>query len=128
MPVRGTAPRWTKEAAKEVERQFNLYTESNGQEGWDPRNHNASYIKPLAQKNDILRPYLAGNLGGHNSHKDSAKILRGYERVASEYFVKLAKQGIRRSTFIFVHCFYLILASHTFVVLLLFFLQQQRST
>jgi hypothetical protein len=80
MPVRGTAPRWTKEAANEVERQFNLYTKSNGQEGWDPRNRDASYIKPLAQKNDVLRPYSAGNLGGHELHKDSTKILRGYER------------------------------------------------
>ena len=121
MPVRGTAPRWTKEAANEVERQFNLYTESNGQEGWDPRDRNASYIKPLAQKNNVLWPFLAVNLGGHESHKDSAKILQGYEWVASEYFVKLAKWGVRHSTFIFVHCFYLILASYTCCASFIFF-------
>jgi hypothetical protein len=100
MPPRGV-PRWNKEATNEIQKQFDLFTESNGQEGWDPRNRDALYIKPRVQQNDVLRPFLANNLGGHDSHKTSSKILRGYERVASEYFVKLAKTGIHRSTF---HC------------------------
>jgi hypothetical protein len=99
MPPRGV-PCWSKEATNEIQKQFDLFTESNGKDGWDPQNRDASYIKPCIQQNEVLRPFLANNLGGHDSHKTSSKILQGYERVSSEYFVKLAKSGIRRSTFL----------------------------
>ena len=92
------APRWSKKASTELEKQFNLFTQSGGEEGFDPRDRTAEYIKSKAQGNPVLKPYLAGKQGGFHSHRDSAKIIRGYERVSSEYFVKLAKAGIRRST------------------------------
>jgi hypothetical protein len=91
---------WNKEATTEVLHQFNLHTSMEGEEGWDPENRAAEYIKPRAQQNDVLRVYLEGNLGGRTTNKDSSKLLHGYERVASEYFVSLAKAGIRRSTYL----------------------------
>lgn len=98
MPAADKAPRWSRVAGNEVIKQFNLFTQSGGEEGWDPRDCSPEYIKLKVKDNDELRPFLAGKLGGFHSNKDSAKILRGYERVSSEYFVKLAKAGVRRST------------------------------
>jgi hypothetical protein len=92
------APRWSKKASNEVEKQFNLFTESKGEEGWDPRDRTPEYVKLKVRTNDLLRPFLAATFGGFHLHKNSSKILWGYERVSSEYFVKLAKAGIRRST------------------------------
>jgi hypothetical protein len=98
MPAAHKVPRWNKKASNEVIKQFNLFTESGGEEGWDPRDCTAEYIKVKVKDHDVLRPYLAGRIGGFHSNKDCSKILRGYERVSSEYFVKLAKAGVRRST------------------------------
>lgn len=92
------APRWCKKASNELEKQFNLFTQSGGEEGFDPRDRTSEYIKSKAKDNPVLKPYLASNQGGFHTHRDSTKIIRGYECVSSEYFVKLAKAGIRRST------------------------------
>lgn len=92
------AKRWGKEQQNECTKQFNLFTTSNGKEGWDPREQTAEYVKPRAQQNDVCRPFLAANLGGSSSNKDSQKVVHGYRKAASEYWVKLAKSGIRRRT------------------------------
>jgi hypothetical protein len=39
--------------------------------------------------------FLSKNLGGDKYNRDNTKAIGGYKRTASEYFVKLAKQGIR---------------------------------
>jgi len=96
------APRWNKKASKEVERQFDLFTQTQGKDGWDPRERAPEYVKNKVKDNFILRPYLAGSSGGYTTHKTCQKVLRGYERVSSEYFVKIAKSGIRRSTLLTV--------------------------
>jgi hypothetical protein len=98
MPAAAKAPRWSKKDSKEVIKQFNLFTESGGEEGWDPQNCNTEYIKVKVKDSDVLRPFLAGKFGGFHLHKDCAKILCGYKRASSEYFVKLAKTRVSRST------------------------------
>lgn len=92
--------RWGKQQSNEVTKQFNLFTETNGGEGWDPEDVTESVIKQNIKSNDVLRPYLAASLGGHSSNKDNQKAIRNYRRAASEYFVHLALGGVRRSTFL----------------------------
>ena len=66
---------WNKQAQTELEKQFNLFTTTNGDEGFDPENQMAEYIKAAAQNNEVLCVYLAGNLGGNKTNKDSSKLL-----------------------------------------------------
>jgi hypothetical protein len=89
---------WGKPQKEECVKQFNLFETTNGSDGWDPREVDDSYIKPRVKLNNVCRPYLSVALGGHSKNKDSSKAIRGYRRAASEYFVTLAKGGIRRST------------------------------
>jgi hypothetical protein len=98
MPRGSKLKNWGKEQKDECTRQFNLFTTTNGADGWNPAETADSYIRPKAKDNDILRPYLSAFIGGHSSCKDSSKVLRGYRRAGSEYIVYLAKNGIRRST------------------------------
>ena len=46
------------------------------------------------------------SLGGFDKNRDSSKVIRGYERAASEWWVVLAKRGIRRGASLLVdsHC------------------------
>jgi hypothetical protein len=93
-------PRWNKAASDELARLFNLFTQTGGQEGCDPQNQDPEYVIEALKENGILRPYLQFAHGGHLAHKkDSAKALRGYKRVASEYITFLAKDGIRRKDY-----------------------------
>jgi hypothetical protein len=78
------APRWSKKAGNELKKQFNLFTQSGGDEGFDPRDRTAEYIKSKAQGNPVLKPNLDGKQGGFHSHRDSTKIIWGYERMSSE--------------------------------------------
>jgi hypothetical protein len=107
---------WGKPQAEALEAQFNLWFSGDHEKGWNPEEHEEGYIrnKVLDAEKEvaaILQPYLSGQIGGHPSNKDNSKILRGYRRVASEYFVTLAKGGTRRSTCDFLSC----------IVLLVFF-------
>ena len=54
MPAADKAPRWSKKDSNEVIKQFNLFTESGGEEGWDPRNCNGDYIKEKVKDSDVL--------------------------------------------------------------------------
>ena len=56
-------------------------------------------------------------------------MLRGCERVSSEYFVKVAKAGIRRSTLTFACCVMFLVAPRCHVLtFLLFFSCLQKPT
>lgn len=81
-------------------KQFNLFRASGGSEGWDPTKtskKHGDYIVEKLKEVVTTRNYLAHSNGGHKSNSDNAKGLRGYRRVASEFWVSLAKQGIRKS-------------------------------
>jgi hypothetical protein len=54
MPAATKAPRWSIKASKEVIKQFDLFTESGGEEGWDPRDCTAEYIKVQVKDNNML--------------------------------------------------------------------------
>ena len=91
---------WGAKQKKEVLKQFNLFTSTNGEEGWDPEKWgDTDYIVGKAKDNPICVRYLSKRQGGHQSNRDNQKVVRGYKNAASEYWVHLAKTGIRRSTF-----------------------------
>jgi hypothetical protein len=95
--------RWGAKESKECERQFNLFASTGGTQGWDPESTDAAYIKEkiIQAKNPIFAPFLAKSAGG--SARDNQKALSGYRSASSEYFVKLAKNGIRISASSHVH-------------------------
>ena len=63
------APRWNKKASKEVERQFDLFTQTQGKDGWDPRERSPEYIKQKVKDNFLLQPFLAGSTGRFSKAK-----------------------------------------------------------
>lgn len=93
--------RWGPEQNNECMKQFNLFVESGGSEGIDPDNVvDADYIIKKCIANDKLKRFLSSNHGGHKLNRDNQKAIRGVKRAASEFWVILGKQGIRRSTFV----------------------------
>jgi len=90
--------RWGAAQRAQCQQQFDLFTSSSGAEGWDPDQVDGEYIKTAFKDDDICRPYLHKNLGGHSSNKkDSDKAIQGYQRAASEFYVQQALLGIRRN-------------------------------
>ena len=120
---------WGETQTLECIRQFNLFQVTKGKQGWDPEKHNdPTYVKDLAKRNQLLKPYVQKSLGGFDKNRDSSKVIRGYERAASEWWVVLAKRGIRRGAFV-VATLLLLPAAHvifilTFLLLLVFIFQQ----
>jgi hypothetical protein len=49
--------RWNKQATNELEKLFNLFTESSCEEGWDPRNSDTTYVKSVVKDNNVLKPF-----------------------------------------------------------------------
>jgi hypothetical protein len=65
-------PNWGPNQRKELTKHWNLFVESEGEDSWDPRlNTNKKAEKEAivanAKPNDVLRPYLASQDGGHSS-------------------------------------------------------------
>ena len=100
---------WGETQTLECIRQFNLFQVTKGKQGWDPEKHNdPTYVKDLAKRNQLLKPYVQKSLGGFDKNRDSSKVIRGYERAASEWWVVLAKRGIRRgASSSLPHCYLL---------------------
>jgi hypothetical protein len=93
--------RWGVKQNKELEKQFNLFDTTGGKKGWNPGVTNDNYIKEkfCDSGNRDLIHFLSKALGGNKNNRDNSKAINGYKRAASEYFVKLAKQGVRISAF-----------------------------
>ena len=109
--------KWSDTQTIECIRQFNLFRVTKGKQGWDPeKNDDPNYIKDLAKRSSVLKPYVQKSLGGYEGNKDSSKVIRGYERAACEWWVALAKRGIRRGAFVGLACLLLI-----HILLLIFF-------
>jgi hypothetical protein len=81
---------------------FNLFESSEGAEGWDPRQTLKADVVENLKTDSETRKYLSKSDGGHKSNNDNAKALRGYRRVASEFWVSIAKRKIRKSKICFV--------------------------
>ena len=100
MPPRPTK-NWSETQTNECIRQFNLFKLSQGKQGWDPEKHSKpEYVKKQFQRNQTVKPYLQKSLGGSEANRDSAKAIRGYQRASSEWWVVLARRGIRRGAFV----------------------------
>jgi hypothetical protein len=88
---------WGETQTQECIRQFNLFQATKGKEGWDPAKHSdTEYVKTSVRRNQTIKPYLKKSLGGSAGNIDSSKAIRGYQRAASEWWVVLARSGIRR--------------------------------
>jgi hypothetical protein len=114
--------RWGVKQNKELEKQFNLFDTTGGKEGWNPGVTNDNYIKTKiceSGKGDLIR-FLSKSLGGDRNNRDNSKAINGYKRAASEYFVKLAKQGVRLSAFKYLEsrCCLLMLQQKQFSLIL----------
>jgi len=90
-------PHWGEAQRARCVQQFNLFMSTQGEEGWDPDNVDPDYIIDCFLKDDICRPFLNANLGGHQLNKNSDKGISGYCRCACEYYVSEALKCNRRN-------------------------------
>jgi hypothetical protein len=89
--------RWGTVQDNELVKQFNLFVSSGGKKGWDPeRKTDHKYIISKLKNNVHLGRYLSKSNGGDSGNKDNQKALRGYIRVACEFFLSLAAKGVRK--------------------------------
>jgi hypothetical protein len=92
---------WGKEQRKELTKQWNLFVESDGENGWDPRLNTTTHktaIVELVKTNDVLRPYLSVQDGGHSSNKDNTKFFRNFRKQQSDYFADEYRTGKRKAS------------------------------
>jgi hypothetical protein len=101
MPPTPGIPRWSKSReGSHCQQKFDEYVQSGGQQGWDPKlSGDANSVLNFIREDNILKPFLAVTLGGHKSNRNSDKGIGGYHRAASEFWTKLAKQGVRYKEF-----------------------------
>jgi len=90
-------PRWGEGQRALCTQQFDLFTSSEGEEGWDPDNIDPDYIINCFSEDNICRPFLNANLGGNHLNKNSDKGIGGYRRCACEYYVSEALKGNHRN-------------------------------
>ena len=86
--VASGSARWSQSIhGKALEEKFNNET-------WDPNNADKSYQGPAN-----LRQFLSSSNGGAESNRGNEKAVNNYRNTASEWFVKLALTGVRKSEF-----------------------------
>ena len=94
------AKRWSKSReGSHCNSKFNDFVRSGGANGWDPNNEDAQHIPDLSKADEVLKPFLSATAGGHKDNRNSDKVLSGFRRSASEFWVGLFRQGIRYKQF-----------------------------
>ena len=95
--------RWGEKEREACKQLFDLFKSTGGKEGWDPNNTETNYIIGCfsalqSPHKEVLQPYLSEAKGGDKGNRDNQKAVGGYTRAAGEWFVALAKSGVRAST------------------------------
>ena len=84
-------------------KQFDLYSQSSGTEGWNPLTPStevaALFVDAAKEDHETFGPllhFLKPSQGGHPNNKDNWKAQTNFAKAAGEYFVFLAKCGVRK--------------------------------
>jgi len=89
------SPHWGEAHRACCTQQFDLFTSTEGEEGWDPDNIDLDYIIDCCLKDDICCSFVNANLGGHQLNKNSNKGIGGYRQCTCEYYISEALKGNR---------------------------------